>query len=470
MRLSKRAIAIHHAVDKPTLIFDTQMKGFGLRLMPPSTRNPKGTRSWFVEYRLTPGGENAAKRRVSLGSMTSLTLEQARDAAAKHLADAAVRQHPVPVDAANQDLRSVAQLSLLYREEADPIRKARTVQLYEGYWRNHILPVLGKRSLSEIQRHDIVRLHRGLGRTNRTTANRVLGLLSHFYHWAALSCHVPSGYNPCLSIDKFKEGRRERYLTDEELARFGAALARAETQGISWAREASGELSKHAPKCAEHRRTKIDPDAADAIRVLLFTGARLREVLHLKWSDYDRQRCLVLLPDSKTGRKTVVLGQHAAAALESTWKRAMKAAAKLKGGERPISAYVFPSHDPHLPRADLKRPWAMLVREANLPGLRIHDLRHSFASIGVSAQLGLPIIGGLLGHSSTQTTERYAHLAAAPLRTASDLISANIQAALMSRCNGVTDNFARPTANKLAGFNQSFRIDGAELPRRAVND
>lgn len=434
MELSAELVCSLEKVEKPTLIYDADLKGLGLRIMPPSSRNACGARSWILEYRPGAGSRRTAKKRVTLGSTEHLTEEQARAMARELL----VRSKTDAEQTGAGPLRTLADLSSIYREETDAIRKAGTVVLYGGYWENHILPALGTRVAARLERHDVVRLHRKIGTTNKTTANRVLGLLSHFYTWAAAAGYLPIDCHPCRSIDKFRECGRERFLSQEELARLGAALQEAETRGIVWAREAAGRLSKHAPKAAEHRRTKIDPDAADAIRMLLFTGARLREILHLQWPQYDRQRGLLLLPDSKTGRKTIVLGQHAAETLERVWQRAVRPDASAKALDKPASVYVFPAQQPRTPRADLKRPWAMLVREAELPGVRIHDLRHSFASIGVSAQLGLPVIGGLLGHASPQTTERYAHLAAAPLRSAADLICGNIQAALTSGVNNLS--------------------------------
>ena len=163
------------------------------------------------------------------------------------------------------------------------------------------------------------------------------------------------------------------------------------------------------------RRTVIGPHAAAAIRLLLFTGCRLREILHLKWDYVDFERGLLFLPESKTGKKTVVLNAPALAV--------------IKGLDR-VGQYVVAGDDPDEPRADLKRPWAMVTREAGLDGLRIHDLRHSFASFGAGGGLGLPIVGKLLGHANAVTTARYAHLDPDPLRVASDRIAGTIAAAI----------------------------------------
>jgi integrase len=171
---------------------------------------------------------------------------------------------------------------------------------------------------------------------------------------------------------------------------------------------------KHAPK-AENRRVKISQGTAAAIRLLLLTGARLREVLHLKWEYVDFERGLLLLPDSKTGRKTIILNAPALSVLE--------------GLER-LSPYVIPGDHPEKPRSDLKRPWAAVSARAGMSGVRLHDLRHTHASFGAGSGMGLPILGKLLGHTQTATTARYAHLDADPLRRASNKIGSAIAAAL----------------------------------------
>ena len=400
--------------------------------MPASGRNPAGARTWIVEYRPGAGGRAVAKKRISLGSADTLSPERARDAAKTLLASVRLGADPNADRAEERAAKTIRELRDLYAADVDPIRKRRTVQLYRGYWNGHILPALGNMVARKVTKQDVTRLHRSIGSSHKATANRVVTLLAHFYGWAASGGYVPRGFNPCEGIERFGESGRERFLSSEELSRLGAALETAETTGVGWKRESGGPLSKHAPKSAEYRQTRIAADAADAIRLLLFTGARLREILHLEWQHYDKQRQLLLLPDSKTGRKTIVLGAPAVETLDRLWARAIhpEGGAMLK---IPPSGYVFPTRDLKAPRSDLKRPWAMLTREADLTDLRIHDLRHSFASVGVAADLGLPVIGRLLGHSTPQTTARYAHLAATPLRNATNLISGTLAAAMSKR-------------------------------------
>jgi integrase len=198
-----------------------------------------------------------------------------------------------------------------------------------------------------------------------------------------------------VRLARFKESARERFLTSDELGRLGDALRTAET---------------------------LDPAAVAAIRLLILTGARLREILHAKWDYVDFERETIFLPDSKTGKKPIYLNAAALAVL-----------ADLPRLED--NPHVFPGRKDGLPRESLDRPWSIVRKAAGLDGLRIHDLRHSFASIGAGASLGLPIIGKLLGHTQAVTTQRYAHVDADPMRRAAETIGATIAAA-MSRAPG----------------------------------
>jgi integrase len=233
------------------------------------------------------------------------------------------------------------------------------------------------------------------------------------FSWGSTHGYVPEAFNPASRIEKYQEKRRERFLSSVEIERIGEALREAETIGLPWEPDPN-KKSKHAPK-DESRRVKVSAEAVAAIRLLLLTGARLREILHLRWEYVDFERGLLLLPDSKTGRKTIILNAPALLILE--------------GLDR-ISEYVIPGEDPEKPRSDLKRPWAAVSARAGLKSVRLHDLRHTHASFGAGSGMGLPIIGKLLGHTQSATTARYAHLDADPLRRASNKIGGAIAAAL----------------------------------------
>ena len=174
--------------------------------------------------------------------------------------------------------------------------------------------------------------------------------------------------------------------------------------------------AKHLARESNRRRV-LDPFAVAAIRLLILTGARLREILDAQWQQVDLQRGILFLADSKTGKKPVYLSAAAQAVLADL--------SRIEG-----NPYIIAGAKAGAPRADLKKPWQAVTKAAALDGVRLHDLRHSFASIGAGASMGLPIIGKLLGHSQAATTHRYAHLDADPLRRAADTIGATIAAAM----------------------------------------
>ena len=227
-------------------------------------------------------------------------------------------------------------------------------------------------------------------------ANRLLAVVGSMYSFGDKHGLTPEDFNPARKIERFPETSRERFLTTEELEKLGQVFRELEESG----RFGTG---------------------IQALMFLLLTGARLNEVLKLKWSYVDLERGLLLLPDSKTGKKAITLNSASAAILGELRN---KADVKNNG------EYVFYGVDPEIPRSDLKKPWAAVTEAAGLNGLRIHDLRHSFASVGAGAGLGLPIVGKLLGHTQASTTQRYAHLDVDPLRRAADAIGTAIMTAL----------------------------------------
>ncbi len=246
----------------------------------------------------------------------------------------------------------------------------------------------------------------------------MLAVVGSLYAFAAKRKILPVGFNPAGGIEQFPEKGRERFLTADELIRLGAAVREGETVGLPYDIDETKPTAKHAPKEAR-RRTKIGPYAAAAVRLLILTGARLREILNLKWKHVDFERGLLLLADSKTGKKAIVLNAPALDILANLPR---------------VGAYVIAGQaagsDQDRPRSDLNRPWRAIVKRAGLTGLRLHDLRHTHASVGAGLGLGLPIIGKLLGHTQPSTTARYAHLDADPLRRASEHIGSHLAAAM----------------------------------------
>ena len=232
-------------------------------------------------------------------------------------------------------------------------------------------PALGSMKLDTVTRPAVARLHSSMS-DRPVQANRTLAILSALYSWAGKSGYATEGYNPARGVEKFPESGRERFLTREELSRLGDALRQAETAGLPYAVDETKPSAKHAADPSK-RRTKLDPFAVAAIRLLIFTGARLREILHAQWEHVDFERGVIFLPESKTGKKTIYLSAPALGA--------MAALPRVAG-----NPYIIAGAKDAAPRADLKKPWAALPKAADLRGLRIHDLRHSFASVGAGRQ------------------------------------------------------------------------------------
>jgi integrase len=407
-KLTKRTVDAIRVGDYALVMYDSDLKGFGLR----ATKH--GKKSWFVEYRPGARGRGIAKRRMVLGSVGTLTPDEARAAARDILAAAALGDDPAAARSRTRKTPTFIECAERYlAEEAASKLKSRTVVNYRIYLHKHAAPVIGSIKLDMVMPSDVAKLHRRIGQTKPMTANRVVECVGSVYRYAATCGLVKRGHNPAAHIEAFREQRRERFLTSEELAHLGDAIREAETTGIPWEVDGKKPTAKHIPK--KNRVTKIGPHAAAALRLLIFTGARLREILGLKWNYVDFERGLLLLPDSKTGRKTIVLNAPALAVLSELPR---------------IGAYVIAGDDPDSPRHDLNRPWRLVSKRAGLDRVRLHDLRHTHASVGAGAGLGLPIIGKLLGHSQASTTQRYAHLDTDPLRRASDQIAGHIAAAM----------------------------------------
>jgi integrase len=313
-------------------------------------------------------------------------------------------------------------------------RKARTLDSYETLLRRHILPAIGGFRVTDIRRAHVSKMHADLA-AHAGAANRALSVVSAIWNWAAIEHEdLALPPNPAKGIKRNPEEGRERFLSSDELARLGDALEEAETVGLPYTVDEAKLKAKHAPK-PEDRRRKLDPFAIAAVRLLILTGARLREILTAKWGYVDFERGLMNLPTSKTGRKSVFLS---AAALE-----VLSDLPRIDG-----NPHIIPGEKEGAPRSDLKKPWAAITAAAGLEGLRIHDLRHSFASVGAGASLGLPIIGKLLGHSQAATTHRYAHLDADPLRRAVDTIGATISAAMDGNKSASVVSFKKSVRNQ----------------------
>jgi integrase len=412
-RISKRTVDALVCVDGKDreILWDSDLAGFGVAAF------PSGTKTYLVQYR-----QDGRSRRAQIGKHGRLTPEEARSEAKKVLGQIETGADPIKA-------KRVARGIPTFREVADNFiaqhsaltRKPRTHAEYVRLLEKRILPIIGSMRIIDINRAVISRLHGSISKTAPISANRSIALVSSIWSWAARRDIVVLSENPAKGIEKNREQAKERYLKSTEFARLGDALRMAETEGLPWDVNEQHPNAKHHAK-PNNRKTKSDPYAVAAIRLLILTGARLGEILNLKWTEIDFERGIAFLSESKTGRKPIYLS---AAALE-----VLVSIPRVEG-----NSYIIVGSKEGQPRADLKKPWAAVRKAADLDDLRLHDLRHSFASIGAGASLGLPIVGKLLGHSQPQTTARYAHLDADPLRRAANLIGSDISAALGNNFN-----------------------------------
>lgn len=411
--LTKRTVDAAQPHKSRYMLFDAKLKGFGLRVY------PSGEKSWVIEYRPGARGRKTSKRRYTIGPVGSLTPEEARTTAEKLLAQARLGADPVADRARERNASTFAELvETFINDHAKAKRKPRTALGYADILNRLVTPKLGTRKAADISRADVAKLHLKLKDTP-VQADNMLTVVGTVYAFGSRRGLTPDGMNPAKGIERYGGARRERFLSDEELGRLGSAIREAETSGVPWGIDRNKPGAKHLPKDAEQRRNRISTHAAAALRLLILTGCRLREILHAKWANVDLERGILSLPDHKTirsvGPKLVVLNAPAV---------------RVLGDLERIGPYIISGDDPQRPRADLKRPWELVSKRAGLKNVRIHDLRHTHASVGAGSGIPLQLVGKLLGHSSPQVTARYAHVADDPLRRASNRIGARIAAAM----------------------------------------
>ncbi|MFT3687728.1 tyrosine-type recombinase/integrase [Paenirhodobacter sp.] len=433
MKLTRRALAAIQPAEKPVTFWDADIAGLGL------TVRPSGARSWIVRYRAGAGGRSGTLRQVVIGDPETMTPEAARAAAKEMLAKVRLGADPAAARAEERAAETVEEIAGQWlARHVEPKRKAATAKHYRVVLDTHILPAIGTRKAVTLTRQDVARLHGAIAgkargpkkadakrtaaqktRGGPIIANRALAVLKAMLGWAIDLGLLPKGTpNPAVGVEAFKEKGRERFLSSDEMARLGEALTLAEGEGLPWQVDEAAPGAKHLP-APERRRVRFDVHSVAAIRLLLLTGARVREILDLEWWCVDWERGMLRLPDSKTGAKVIVLGGAALAVLDGLPRIGRYVIASTSAGTKDEK-----------PRADVNRLWRAACRVAEIEGTRLHDLRHSNAAVGAGAGLSLHQIGGLLGHSQASTTRRYAHLAADPQRRAADLIGNEIAAAL----------------------------------------
>jgi len=309
------------------------------------------------------------------------TPETARAEAKRLAGEIASGADPAAARDARKAAPTLAEIAQRFLDEHAATKlRPRTAHEYRWLVEKMLVPALGSRRLAELTRDDVSAFHHAK-RGTPGNANRALTLLKTICTWAD-----PDGVNPCRRVKPFPERPRERFLSTEELARLGKALA-------AW---------------------PGSPYAAAAIRLLVFTGARLGEVLSLEWSFINFEKGTARLPDSKTGAKTLHLPPPALAVLASL--------PRVPGEPHVLGAKRGTTF--------VEEPWRRIRRAAGLEDVRLHDLRHSFASVAAAGGMGLPIIGKMLGHTQASTTQRYAHLQADPVAAAAVTVAERIRAAM----------------------------------------
>lgn len=396
-RLTKRVVdATHKHPEHDVFAWDSELKGFGLRV------KPTGVKTYLIQYR----NADERTRRLVLGKHGALTPEQARQIAMQKLAAAAKGEDPSADRHAARSALTIADLCDLYLSEGLATRKPSSIASARANIENHIKPLLGTKRANALTPGDVDKLlldvaagksarraktakKRGLSRVRggKGAANSTITTLC-----AALSFGVRRGVradNPALGVRKFPEKKLERFLSPAELARLGETLAAAQALGVE------------------------SPFALAAIRLLVLTGCRKNEILTLKRSYIDAHNRCLRLPDSKTGAKIIHIGD---AALD-----VIAAIPTVAGNDHLLPGRGEVSHI-----TDLQSAWERIRSAAGLCDVRIHDLRHAFASLGAAGGDSLLIIGSLLGHKSAKTTHRYAHLADHPMKDAADRISAEV--------------------------------------------
>lgn len=358
----------------PVYYFDQVLKGFAVRV------SPNGVKAFLVQGRV--GGR---LQRIALGRFPTISPEDARKRASAILNNMAEGKSP---ERARDKLTTGEALDQWLAVHVEHKLKPRTAEDYRRIVWQTLRPLFGDRPIAEIERADLAKLHHDKSATPRR-ANYILATARSFFSFCEDQGYRPENSNPGKRIKHYPENRRERFLSADELARASAAIDAAERGGV------------------------VSIFAAAGLRLCILTGARQGEIRNLTWREVDLERRLLLLEDSKTGRRPIFLNEPAVAVLESL--------PRVTG-----NPHVIVGVKEGEPYKNLTRAWSKVRSRAGLGDVRLHDLRHTYASFGASESLSLPILGRLLGHRVPATTARYAHLANDPVRAAGEKIGARL--------------------------------------------
>jgi integrase len=396
-KITKKAIDALRPMDSAYTLWDTEIRGFGVKVL------PSAQMSYVVQFRLGKG-RSAKLFKKRIDEVGSISLEKARSRAEAWRDAASNGTDPVKVQQ-DEAGRTFAKLAEDYLERH--AGEKRTKIQDERKLKRTLIKKLGRKTVSEITHRDIEDIHRAL-KQSPYEANRHVALLSKMFSLA-----IKWGWlekNPATGIEKYDEQPRERYMDHAEMVRLTAALSAYEREVAErWPQENSYHVVE--AKCA-----------VNAIRLLALTGARKGEVLSATWGQFDLETGVWTKPSSHTKSKRthrVTLSPPA-----------MELVSGLQHEAKDDGDFLFPSRRSstgHL--KDVKRVWVRILELAEIKNLRIHDIRHSFASILASSGSSLLIIGRLLGHTQPSTTARYAHLFDDPLRDAANKVGAAYDAA-----------------------------------------
>ena len=380
--LSKRIVDRLSVDGKDAVFWDRDLPGFGVRVYPSKAK------VYVVQTRAF-----GRSKRVTLGRHGEVSADQARKEAIRIIARIKAGESATPAEPSAAP--TVADLAERYEREYVAMHcKPATVAHYALMLRKHIVPALGEFLVAEVERKHIMEFQYGL-RDMPTVANRGVDILVKMFGLADAWGWRPSGKNPCLFVRRYKvEKHHERFLTPEELCRLGHALDSAPAERLA---------SAHA---------------AAAIRLLVLTGCRRNEILGLRWEDLDFEAGEMRLTDSKTGARVVPLPSAAAKVLEGL-------------SRVPGNPWVFPGRKKGDRQHNINDSWCRLRERAGLDGVRLHDLRHSYASRALALGESLSMIGELLGHRKVQTTARYAHLARDSVRESTARVAESIGADIL---------------------------------------
>ena len=360
MAITKRTVEALSVEGRDAVFWDRDLPGFGIRVY------RSGLKKYVVQSR-GPGGS----RRATLGRHGDMSAEQARRSAAEAIDRIKRGRHPLPP--APEPKPTVAVVAERYMRDHVAARcRASSAAVYRRALDKHILPALGELPVGAVGREHVTELHyamRGAPHAANMALKIVGKMLSLALDWGLRE----AGPNPCRAVRPYRTRPRERFLTDAEYRRLGRALELL---------EARGRVSRHA---------------AAAIRLLVLTGCRRNEVLELRWDDVDRAAGELRLRDGKTGARMVPLTPAVLGVLENIPRL-------------PDNPWVIVGRKPGARLVNVSDPWALVLAEAGVDGVRIHDLRHSWASRALALGESLSMIGKLLGHSRIETTARYAHL------------------------------------------------------------